>query len=140
MTTATFTNENAELMALYAQIQQEGNLRTVEHARRWCQGVLRTLGYNLDGRTKRKLSKALPEEMAAALNNSFKIFPFRDMTISQQEFLKEVARRSGHTDANFARFPTTAVFRHIKKIIPNELNQQVARTLPPEVSKLWEQA
>ena len=54
----------ADLSGYYQNIQQNGHLRTVAVAQHWNEAVLRTLGLNLDRKTKKKLGKALPEELA----------------------------------------------------------------------------
>jgi uncharacterized protein (DUF2267 family) len=51
-----------------------------------------------------------------------------------------VARRSGNTDAQFARFPILAVFGGVKQMINQDLQREVAKSLAPEVRELWEQA
>jgi uncharacterized protein (DUF2267 family) len=56
------------------------------------------------------------------------------------EFQDQVARRSGNTDPQFARFPVVAVFHAIKSFADNDLGSAVAEALPTEVSALWQQA
>ena len=132
--------ENDTLNRFYRYVQDEGKLLAPEHAQRWSNGVLRTLGTSLDRRTKKRLAKALPDELADSLTGVFWLVHFRDPNLSSQEFRRMVARRSGNTDADFARIPTLAVFGGLKQIIDDELERDVAETLAPEVSELWQQA
>ena len=132
--------ENDTMNSFYRYVQEEGKLLSPEHARRWSDGVLRTLGTALDRRTKKRLAEALPGELADSLTGIFWLIHFRDPNLSSQEFRRMAARRSGNTDANFARIPTLAVFGGVKQIIDNELEREVTETLPTEVSELWQQA
>jgi len=117
-----------------------GKLRTPQHARRWSTAVLKTLGINLDGRTKKKLAKALPEELADDLTRVFWLLHFRNSNLSSHEFQNQVARRSGNTDPDFARYPVLAVFHGVKEMIGSDTRQAVAKSLSPEVRELWENA
>jgi uncharacterized protein (DUF2267 family) len=130
----------SDLDSYYQQVQTIGKLRTPDHARRWSTAVLNTLGDNIDGRTKGKLAKALPDELAHDLTRvfRFKRFVYKDMLA--WEFQNQVARRSGNTDPQFARFPVLAVFHAIKSFADNDLGSAVAEALPTEVSALWQQA
>jgi hypothetical protein len=60
--------------------------------------------------------------------------------LSSLEFQKQVARRSGNTNAEFARYPTLAVFSGIQKYTDSDLNKRIAESLSPEVRELWEKA
>jgi uncharacterized protein (DUF2267 family) len=130
----------ADLSGYYQTIRQNGHLPTVAVAQRWNEAVLRTLGLNLDRKTKKKLGKALPEELAYYLNRTFWLLHFRDRHKSNEEFLKEVARRSGSSDPAFAHIPTEAVFHQIKAVAGEDVSDAVADTLAPELSELWQQA
>ncbi|HEX6384755.1 MAG TPA: DUF2267 domain-containing protein [Anaerolineae bacterium] len=132
--------QTMELTDYYQRVQKMGNLRTPAHGRRWSGAVLKTLGLNLDGKTKKKLARALPPELAEDLTRTFWLLHFRDPNLSGHEFQSQVARRSGNTDADFARFPILAVFHHLKQLIDPDLSQQVAQSLSPEVAELWRQA
>jgi uncharacterized protein (DUF2267 family) len=132
--------ENEKLNGFYEHVQQTGKLRTLPHARRWSDGILRTLGFTLDRRTKKALAKALPEELAHSLTRVFWLVHFRNQNLSQDEFQKMSARRSGNTDAAFAYYPILAVFSGLKQMIDSDLDKQVANALPPEISKLWKEA
>jgi len=132
--------QTMELADYYQQIQTMGNLRTPAHAQRWSAAVLRTLGLNLDGKTKKKLAKALPSELADDLTRAFWLLHFRDFSLSSHEFQNQVARRSGNTDANFARVPILAVFHQIKQLVDSDVSDQVANSLSPQVAELWRQA
>ncbi|MCA9962677.1 MAG: DUF2267 domain-containing protein [Anaerolineales bacterium] len=129
-----------DLQSYFTQVQTMGSLRTEMHAKRWSTAVLKTLGFNLDGRTKKQLAKALPEELGVDVTRVFWLLHFQDKTLSQQEFLNQVSRRSGNTDWQFAKIPTTAVFRSVKKMIDKDLSDAIADSLSPEVSALWKNA
>lgn len=124
----------------YRYVREEGKLLSPEHARRWSDGVLRTLGTALDRRTKKRLAKALPEELADSLTGVFWLVHFRDPNLSSHAFQRMAARRSGNTDADFAQIPTLAVFGGVKQLIDDALKRDVAETLAPEVRELWQQA
>ncbi|MFN2208156.1 MAG: DUF2267 domain-containing protein, partial [Candidatus Promineifilaceae bacterium] len=102
--------------------------------------VLRALGINLDGRTKKRLAKTLPEALAYDLNRKWLLLQFRDKNKSRDVFLKEVARMSGNTDADFAVHPTRAVFHEVKAYAGEEVSNDVADALAPEIGELWQQA
>lgn len=130
----------ANLDSYYQYIQTAGQLRTAAHARRWSTAVLNTLGLNLDSRTRRELAKALPQELAYPLTRVFWLLHFRDNNLSSQEFLNQISRRSGNSDPQFARLPTTAVFSGIKQLIDDKTRTRVADSLSPELRELWENA
>ena len=130
----------SDLSGYYQHIQEKGNLPSVTVAQRWNEAVLRTLGLNLDRRTKKRLGNALPDELAFYLTRSFWLLQFRNSNKSEDEFLKEVARRSGSTDPKFAHLPTTAVFHELKSGIDDEINDAVADSLAPDISELWQQS
>lgn len=129
-----------ELVDYFQQIQTMGNLRTPAHAQRWSTAVLRTLGLSLDGKTKKKLAKALPPELGDDLTRAFWLLHFRNSSLSSYEFQNQVARRSGNTDANFARVPILAVFHQVKQLVDSDVSKQVAQSLSPQVAELWQQA
>ncbi len=125
----------------YQYVQNAGSLRSRQHARRWSDGVLKTLGLHLDGSTKKALARALPPELAASLTRVFWLAHFRDHHLSAYWFQKQAANRSGVTDAQFARAPILAIFRGVKELSNDDnLNRRVADTLSPEVRSLWEEA
>ena len=130
----------ADLSGYYQKIQQNGHLPTTAVAQSWNEAVLRTLGLNLDRKTKKKLGNALPEELAFYLKRTFWLVHFRDKNKSNAEFLKEVARRSGSSDPNFARTPTKAVLHEVKALAGKDVDDAVADALAPELSELWQQA
>jgi len=132
--------DGSDLSGYYQQIQQYGHLPTVAVAQRWNEAVLRTLGLNLDRKTKKRLGKALPDELAYYLTRTFWLLSFRDSNKSEEDFLKEVARRSGSTDPQFAHLPTTAVFHELKTGIEDEIRDAVSSSLAPEISQLWQVA
>jgi len=129
-----------DLAGYYLQIQHNGRLPTPAVAQRWNEAVLRTLGLNLDRRTKKRLGKALPDELSYYLKRTFWLLHFRNNQKSDKEFLKEVARRSGNTDPDFARVPTEAVFHEVKAYTGDEISNAVGESLAPEISELWQQA
>lgn len=133
------TQDN-ELANFYQSVQREGKLRTEEHARRWTAATLRILGVALDGRTKRRLARALPPELSKWLTDIFWLLHFRNPRLSQGEFVKRVARRAGNTDYQFAPFPIRAVFGGVKQMLDEDLQREVAEALSPEVRDLWQQA
>jgi uncharacterized protein (DUF2267 family) len=132
--------EEPQLDDFYRQIEEKGRLRSREHARRWSRAVLNILGLNLDRSGKRRLSRALPPELARAISGIYRLLNFRDPTLRSHDFQRQVALRAGHTDAQFAAIPTKAVFHSLKQLIDQELGQQVAESLAPEVRRLWQEA
>lgn len=130
----------AQLQDYYEHVQKQGNLLSYELAQRWSSGVLKTLGFHLNGRTKRTLAKVLPEPLADDLKDVFFLLHFRDPNLSSLEFQKQVAMRGGNTNAEFARFPILAVFSGIQQYTNSKLNQRIAESLSPEVRELWEQS
>lgn len=130
----------AKLNDFYAYVQQNGKLITETQAQRWTDGVLRTLGVNLDRGTKKKLASALPEELASSLTRVFWLLHFRNMQLPLEEFQRAAARRSGNSDADFAYYPTMAVFGAIKRMVDADLQREVAENLAPEISDLWQRA
>ena len=130
----------ADLSGYYQNIQQNGLLPTEAVAQSWNEGVLRTLGLNLDRKSKKRLGNALPEEFAYYLKRTFWLLHFRDRDKSSEEFLTEVARRSGCSDPDFARIPTEAVIHEVKAFAGKDVSDAVADSLAPELSELWRQA
>lgn len=130
----------SDLNHYYQQVQALGHLPTTAHAQRWSTAVLRTLSLNLSRSAKKQLANALPETLAADLTRLFWLAHFRDMSLSQIEFQKDVAKRAGATDAQFARTPVTAVFNGLKSLVGEEVSKQVNETLAPEISKMWQNA
>jgi uncharacterized protein (DUF2267 family) len=129
-----------DLTPYYQIIQTQGNLRTPQHAQRWSMAVLKTLGFNLDGRTKKRLAKALPQELATDLTRVFWLVHFRNSNLPVHEFQNQVSRRSGNSDPNFAKTPILAVFSGLKAMIDNDMQTAVSKTLSPEVRALWDKA
>jgi uncharacterized protein (DUF2267 family) len=130
----------ADLNSYYQTVQTQGNLRTPQHAQRWSTAVLKTLGFNLDGRTKKRLANALPQELGTDLKRVFWLLHFRNNQLSSHDFQNQVSRRSGNSDPQFARTPILAVFHGVKQIVDNDTQQAVAQSLSPEVRALWEKA
>jgi uncharacterized protein (DUF2267 family) len=136
MSNATADN----LDSFYGRIQQAANLRTPQHAQRWTTGVLRTLGPQLDGGTKRALAKALPKALGNDLKGVFWLMHFRNGRLSAYDFQRQAGLRSGHSDAQFAQQPVMAVFGAVKQLIDGDLNDRVAKTLPAAVADLWKES
>lgn len=134
------SNQALSLQSFYHHVEQDGRMRTTSHAERWTEAVLRTMGFNLTGGTKRELAKALPDELAAQLKRGWKLINLHNPRLTQPEFLKQVALRSGNTDEEYARMATTAVFRHLKQYTDADLQREVARSLPRDVGQLWTEA
>lgn len=128
------------LDAYFDTVQKMGNLRTPNHAKRWSTATLNTLGLNLDGGTKKKLAKALPEPLSDDLTRVFWLVHFRNKQLPAVEFQKAVARRAGATDAQFARQPVKAVFHGMKSLIDDDTNKAVIESLSPELRELWQSA
>lgn len=127
-----------ELQLYYEHVQREGKLLSYEIAQRWSTGVLKTLGFHLNGRTKRSLAKVLPEPLSDDLKDVFFLLHFRNPELTKLEFQKQVAMRSGNTNAEFARFPILAVFSGIRRFTNSKLNQRIADSLSPELQEMWE--
>ncbi|PIE81189.1 MAG: hypothetical protein CSA11_05300 [Chloroflexi bacterium] len=135
------TQTNAtDLTDYYTTIRELGKLRTNKHAERWSEATLHTLALNLDRGTKQKLANALPEVLSAQLKRKFWLLHFRDKSLTCNEFQKITARRAGNTDESFARYPVIATFHGLKSFINDSLNDDVANTLSPELSQMWQDA
>jgi uncharacterized protein (DUF2267 family) len=78
--------------------------------------------------------------LATSLNGVFWLLHFRDPDYSSGEFCRRVAKRSGNSDAEFARLPTQAVFGGLRLYIGPDLDQRIADSLSPEVSLMWQDA
>lgn len=129
-----------KLDEFYEYVKHNGKLLTERQAQRWTDGVLRTLGLNLSRGTKKKLAQALPEELGASLTRVFWLLHFRNENMGKEEFQRTVARRSGNTDADFAQYPVLAVFGAVKRLVNDDLRNEVAENLAPEISELWQKA
>jgi uncharacterized protein (DUF2267 family) len=124
----------------YTQVQQKANLPTPQHARRWTTGILKSLGLQLDGGTKRALAKALPKELARDLTGVFWLLHFRNGRLTTGEFQRQVGLRSGNTDSQYARQPIVAVFGAVKGMIDKEMKDKVEKSLPAAIGELWREA
>ena len=129
-----------ELNDYYTTIKELGKLRTTDHAERWSEATLHTLALNLDKGTKKKLAKALPHPLSDQLKRKFWLVHFRDKSLTTSEFQTMTGRRAGNTDKQFARFPIIATFHGLKNLIDDALNDDVADTLSPELSQMWQDA
>lgn len=129
-----------DLERYYHFIYLNGKLRSPQHARRWSDGVLRTFGTALDGKTKRTLAKELPEELAISLKDVFWLLHFRDPNLSREEFLQRAARRSGNSNGEFAFYPVLAVFAALRYFISPETENKISDSLSPELRAYWERA
>jgi uncharacterized protein (DUF2267 family) len=133
-------SNGSTLDGYYQQVEENGLLLTEDNARQWSTAVLRALGTNLSQRTKKKLANTLPDELAFDLTRKFLLLHFRNKSMPREEFLTQVARMSGNTDAQFAYYPTRAVFHALKQYAGEDVSQEVADDLAPELSHFWEQA
>ena len=129
-----------KLKTYYEHVMVAGKLRTLDHAKTWSDGVLKTFGIALDRGTKKALANRLPKELADSLTNVFWLLHFRDPNQSSEEFLQRAARRSGNSDAEFARYPTQAVFGGLQIFIDDDLDERIAQTLSPKLRQLWQQS
>ncbi len=132
--------DNNKLDDFYLYVKQNGKLITDAQVRRWADGVLRTLGVSLGRGVKNKLASALPEELAKSLTRVFWLLHFRNANLTRGEFQQAAARRSGNSDADFAYFPVMAVFGALKQLAGDDLQQEVAENLAPDISELWQRA
>jgi uncharacterized protein (DUF2267 family) len=128
------------LAGYYEHVLNTGKLRTIEHAQRWSNGVLKTLGTSLDGGTKRALARSLPDELAGSLKGVFWLLHFRNSELSSYEFRLRAARRSGNSDAEFALYPTLAVFSGLRPFVNDDLESRVVDALSPEIREMWQEA
>lgn len=133
------TNE-LELNDYYTTIKELGKLQTLDHAQRWSEATLHTLALNLDRGSKKKLINALPKPLSTQLKRKFWLVHFRDKNLTCFEFQKMTARRAGNTDGTFARFPVIATFHGLKTLIDDALIDDIADTLSPELSQMWQDA
>lgn len=129
-----------DLNGYYQFVKDQGHLLTDRHARRWSDGVLKTLGTVLRGKTKRALGQALPEELARSLSGVFWLLHFPDSQMDREAFQQRVARRSGNSDPDFALHPIRAVFGGVKRLIDADLGRQIGDELPPEIGAIWQEA
>ena len=129
-----------DLISYYRHVKERGSLRTHDHAIRWSNATLNMLGVNLDGRTKKALAKALPEDLGRSLTRVFWLLHFRNTNMPAKEFQRRVGLRAGNTDWEFARIPVVAVFGGVKRMINQDLQNQVEKSLAPELRQLWQQA
>ncbi len=132
-------NDNS-LEEYYRHVQKQANLRTLSHAQRWSDAVLRSLGQQLARGPKKAVARALPEPLAASLKQVFWLVHFRDKNLTALSFQNQVARRAGNSDKQFARMPVMAVFGGLKQLLNADLQQRVSDALSPEVRDLWQQA
>jgi uncharacterized protein (DUF2267 family) len=133
-------NEAMALESYYHGIMAVGKLRTVDHATRLSNAVLRTLGFSLSGSNKKKLAKSLPNDLSKALTRGWHLIHIRDRNLSLDEFVKKVSLRSGNTDPHYSELATAAVFRNLRQLIDHDLDRAIAKDLSPEVRRLWESA
>ncbi len=130
----------SDLNNYYEQVLSNGSLRTPDHAQRWSQAVLQTLGLNLQRSVKKSLGSALPEELNSQLYGVFWLLNFRNEEMSALDFQERVAKRAGNSDKLFARLPTVAVFGAVKTMVGDKVANQVADDLAPELKNLWQGA
>ena len=124
----------------YHNIQENGLLRTPDHAKRWSNAVLKLTGHNLKRNVRKQLANALPSELGGEITRLFWLVNLHEEALPAFEFQRRVARRAGVTDANFALTPIKAVYSEVKKLIDNDLSDQVKNALPTAVGEIWEKA
>lgn len=134
------SDQDKALQSFYEYVQDHGNLRTEYHAKRWSNAVLRTMGFNMPGGARKKLGKELPAELSNSLTRGFKLLAFQNAKKPADEFFREVARRSGNSDPDFARMASLAVFGGLKQTISSDASRQVGDALPKAVGSLWDEA
>ena len=130
----------ANLNQFYQSVSAQAYIPTAELSQRWTTAVLQTLGFHLPRGVKRPLAKALPPELSGDVGKIFWLLHFRDPHLTAKDFQKQVAKRAGHTDAVYARFPIVAVFAAVKGQIDSQLSQKIGEALSPEVAALWQEA
>lgn len=133
-------NQALTLQSFYLNVENDARLRSAEHAEKWTSAVLRTLGFTMKGGAKRDLAKSLPPELAGQLTRGWKLINLYNSGMTQGTFLKQVALRSGNTDEAYSRLATTAIFGNLKTYVDDNLEREVARSLPKDVAELWVQA
>jgi uncharacterized protein (DUF2267 family) len=133
-------NHQTTIDAFYHDVVKQSKLPSTAHAARATSAVLRALGFNLSGNVKRKLAKALPEDLAKELKRGWRLINIRRNKLPLQDFLKDIALHSGNTDPQYAEFYTAAVFRAIKQQIDSGTSREVARDLSPEIRNFWNAA
>lgn len=139
--TTQVSSKMNDLDAFYQHVLDHGKLRTRDHAVRWTNGTLNMLGVNLNRKLKKELGQELPEELRKALTGVFWLAYFRDTNMPAREFCTRVARRSrASSDPDFARYPVTAVFGALKRMLPSRLADAIRDDLAPEISRMWEAA
>lgn len=124
-------------LAFYKALQGEAELPTQEAARRWSQGILRTLGEFLDRPARRALAFALPPELAAALLEAPDPLHFRPRHLPLERFLRTVALRSGALDETEARRPVSAAFHLLQAMVAPDTEVRILGALPGEVGAFW---
>lgn len=124
-------------LAFYRALQEQAQLPTQEAARRWSQGILRTLGEFLDRPARRALAFALPPELAAALLEAPAPLHFRSRRLPLERFLRTVALRSGALDGWEARPPVSAAFQLLQEMVEPDTEDRILSALPEEVGALW---
>lgn len=133
-------NNQTSIHPVFNQIAEESNLPTTAHAIRTTSAVLRELGFTLSGGVKRKLAKALPQELARELTRGWRLINIRQSKLPLQDFLKNIALNSGNSDPQYAEYYVAAVFRAMKQHIDSKTSREVARDLSPEIRDFWNAA
>lgn len=124
----------------FSTVQQKGHIISEKMAHRWSTAVLKTLGLNLDKKSKKSLADTLPKPLAEQLNRVFWLAHFRDTNLPLASFQQMVARRAGHSDPQYAKMAITAVFHGLKGLIDSQTSQTVAQSLSPELREFWQNA
>jgi uncharacterized protein (DUF2267 family) len=128
------------MSTFYKNVMEKGHLRTVEHAKRWTMATLRVTGHNLKRGARKRLAKALPDELAGEVRRMFWLVNLHEPALPVHEFQRQVALKVGATDGQFARHPIVAVFGELKTLIDQGVSSDVREALPAEVAELWQEA
>lgn len=134
------TQTDVDLEKYFSTVKENGSLISVNLARRWSEATLKMMGLYMGKQGKKALSSKLPKELADDLNRVFRLMHFPNTNMPLLEFQQMVARRSGHSDWQFAKLPIIGVFHALKTIIDNDTSKTVADSLSPEIREAWNNA
>lgn len=129
-----------DLTKFYEIVKENGDLRTMMHAKRWTKATLQTLGINLPKGAKKAMARSLPEELSTFLTDVWWMLPVRDPEIGAADFSARVARRAGNTDPRYAQLVAEVVFGAVQGTLATDVVKQVRDGLSPDLRKMWESA
>ncbi len=130
----------SNLDIFYQNVMANGHLRTIDHAKRWTDAVLKMTGHNMKRSARKELANVLPAELSGAVSRVFWLVKLFDPEMPAEAFQKEVAKRAGVSDSQYARTPILAVFSEVKSLMNSDAAKNVRDGLPAEVAELWEKA